>query len=140
VEVKVALRTTLLLVDDDIQQLEMRALVMKMSGFTVLTATSAIEAISIASQHNGTTIDVAVIDYDMPVINGCDLAHYLRGRYPSIKIILHSGASDIPECEMGSVDVFVPKADSIARLVEEASTYRRPQNFGGRSAGMPESL
>jgi len=51
VDFKTAIRTTLLIVDDDVQQLEMRTLVLKMSGFTVLTATAPVEAISIMAQH-----------------------------------------------------------------------------------------
>jgi CheY-like chemotaxis protein len=140
VNFKLAIHTTLLLVDDDVRQLEMRAMVMKMSGFTVLTASSAVEAIALLSRAGNVEIDVAVVDYEMPVMNGCDLAHYLRGRYRGVKIILHSGAVDIPECEMGSVDAFVPKGEGIARLVEEASSARAPKKFGPAGAGIPRLL
>jgi len=55
-------------------------------------------------------------------MNGCVLADYLRTRCPDLKIILHSGAVDIPETEMGSIDAFVAKADGVARLLQEVST------------------
>ena len=45
IDFRVAVRTTLLLVDDDIQQLDLLAFTMKMSGFTVVTASSPIEEI-----------------------------------------------------------------------------------------------
>ena len=131
---KAALRTTLLLVDDDLLQLELRALVLKMSGFTVLTASSPVEAISIVAQQPAHEIDLAIVDYEMPLMNGCVLADYLKARYPGLKIILHSGELDIPESQMGSVDAFVPKSDGIARLLEEVSMT------ASISAASPEQL
>jgi DNA-binding NarL/FixJ family response regulator len=96
-------------------------LVLKMSGFMVLTATGPTEAISVMSQHAIRKIDIAILDYNMPVMNGCVLAEYLRTRYPDLKIVLHSGAVDIPENEMDSIDVFAPKRDGIACLLHELS-------------------
>ena len=121
VDLNLAIRTTLLLVDDDVQQLELRALVLKMSGFTVLTASSPVEAISIMAQHPAAKVDVAILDYEMPGMNGCVLADYLRERYPELKIILHSGAPHIPESEMGSVDAFVAKGAGVTTLLEGVS-------------------
>jgi CheY-like chemotaxis protein len=123
IDIKIAIRTTLLLVDDDIDQLELRALVLKMSGFTVLAANGPVEAISLMTQGRGDTVDVAVLEYHMPVTNGCVLAEYLRSRYPDLKIILHSAALDIPASEMSSVDVFVPKSESIAPLLAQVSEF-----------------
>jgi DNA-binding NtrC family response regulator len=116
--------TTLLLVDDDFRQLELLSLVLKMSGFTVLTAASPIEALSILAQPPGRKVDVAILDYEMPTMNGCVLAGYLKARYAGLKIILHSGLLDIPESEMSSVDSFVAKGVAIRRLLEEVSTSR----------------
>jgi CheY-like chemotaxis protein len=125
IDFKSAIHTTLLLVDDAIEQLELRALVLKMSGFTVLTAGGPLEAISIMRQDPGDTVDIAILDYHMPVMNGCILADYLRSRYPDLKIILYSAALDIPENEMSSVDVFVSKSEGIAPLLERISEFAR---------------
>jgi hypothetical protein len=46
-DIDLALHTSLLLVDDDTCQLELRAMVLRMSGFTVLSATGPLEAMSI---------------------------------------------------------------------------------------------
>ena len=78
IDFRVAVRTTLLLVDDDIQQLDLLAFTMKMSGFTVVTASSPIQAISLMNQHCLRKIYVAVIDYHLPAMNGCVLAAYLK--------------------------------------------------------------
>ena len=82
VDCKVAIHTTLLLVDDDKQQLELQSLVLKKSGFVVLSADSPIEALAILAQPHGRKVSVAILDYEMPVMNGCVLADYLKARYP----------------------------------------------------------
>jgi CheY-like chemotaxis protein len=113
INLKIAVRTTLLLVDDDMQQLDLPSLAMKMAGFSVVTASSPIEAISLMNGHTFHKIDVAVIDYHMPVMSGCVLAAYLKARYPDLKIVLCSGALDISEDEMMSVDGFISKSDGV---------------------------
>lgn len=120
-DLRVALRTTLLVVDDDVQQLALRALALKRSGFNVLTAGTPIEAISIMENDRASEVDVAILDYEMPVMNGCVLADYLRTRYREMRIILYSGTLDIAESDGCSVDAFVAKGDGLARLIEEIS-------------------
>lgn len=122
INARFALQTTLLLVEDDIDQLQLRALILRMSGFTVLTASNPVEAITIMTQGAGYTAAIAVLDYDMPVMDGCVLAEYLRSRYPSIKIILYS-AADVLESERASVDVFVPKSEGIAFLLSQIAEF-----------------
>jgi CheY-like chemotaxis protein len=108
--------TTVLLVDDEPPQLELRAQVLEMCGFCVLTPCGPVEAMALIS---GTTerIDVAILDYHMPIMNGCVLADLLRSHCPGLKVILHSGAVDIPRREIRSVDAFVPKSDGVDTLV-----------------------
>ena len=106
-----------LLVDDEPQQLDLRAHVLRVSGFSVLTSAGADEAMSIIGA-GAEKIDVAVLDYQMPITNGCLLADRLRSCRPEVRIILHSGAVDIPRSEMTSVDVFIPKNDGVAALLK----------------------
>jgi DNA-binding NtrC family response regulator len=84
VDLKIASRTTLLLVDDDTQQLELWAQILMMSGFTVVTAGSPAEAISVMARRGVPAVDVAILDYAMPLMNGCVLADYLKRRYPHL--------------------------------------------------------
>jgi CheY-like chemotaxis protein len=105
-----------LLVDDNLQHLELGAQVMKVCGFSVITAPGPIEAISIAAETTD-TIDVTVVDYHMPIMNGCLLADRLKSMCPEMKIVLCSGAVTVPESEMTSIDVFIPKGEDIARLI-----------------------
>jgi CheY-like chemotaxis protein len=123
VDIRVAIRTTLLLVDDDTQQLNLLDLIMKMSGFSVVTANSPIDAISLMNEHTFRKIDVAVIDYEMTEMNGCVLAAYLKARYPELKIVLYSGALDVPADEMMSLDGFISKGDGIGALLSKIAEF-----------------
>jgi CheY-like chemotaxis protein len=93
----VAIRATLLLVDDDIYQLKLRSLVLKMFGFTVVTAASPIEALSLLAQPPGRKVNVVILDYEMPTMNGCVLADYLKAPlsrpedHPAFRSCWHSG-------------------------------------------------
>ena len=118
---KAATRTTLLLVDDDPHQLDLRAYLLKMSGFTVLTAASPVEAIAMMMRYRNTRVDLAILDYEMPVMNGCELARHLQAHCPELKIILHSGAVGIPQGQSSIVNAIVAKGEGVARLLQEIS-------------------
>ena len=109
----------ILLVDDEAQGLWLRAQVMTLCGFPVVTADGPVEAISLMAEQATGKIDLAILDYDMPVMNGCDLADQLRSMCPRLKIILYSGAVDIPENEMTSLDAFVSKDEGTGRLLSK---------------------
>ena len=109
----------ILLVDDETQGLWLRAQVMKSCGFPVVTAEGPLEALSLMAEDPDENIDLAILDYDMPVMNGCALAEELRSICPTLKIILYSGAVDIPQWEMTSVDAFVAKDEGTARLLDQ---------------------
>lgn len=113
-----------LLVDDEPTQLDLRAHVLSLSGFSVFTARGPLEALAIIA-GTAERIDVAVLDYQMPVMNGCLLANHLRSRRPEVKIILHSGAIDIPRGEMTSIDTFIPKSDGVAMLIASVAHLAR---------------
>jgi len=82
----------ILLVDDEIPQLLLRAQVMTLRGFPVLTAESPGDAISIVAEEAIEKVGLVVLDYNMPGMNGCDLADLLKVMRPELKIILYWGA------------------------------------------------
>jgi CheY-like chemotaxis protein len=74
----------ILMVDDEIEQLQLRAEVIGMCGFAAITANGPMEAIDVMTARRG-TIDLAILDYNMPVMNGCALAQKLRSISPELK-------------------------------------------------------
>jgi CheY-like chemotaxis protein len=124
---------SVLLVDDEPLQLSLRAQVLEMNGFSVLTACGPLEALSLIV-GTAKRIDVAVLDYHMPIMNGCILADHLKSCRPEVKIILHSGAIAIPHGEMASVETFVPKSEGIASLIASIA------QLASAATGAPELL
>ena len=110
--------SSLLLVDDDAQQLELRSYVFRNAGYSVVTTTDPMNAVAIAEEGN---IVLAVLDYEMPVMNGCALAERLKRLRPELKIILHSGSVNISDSEMESTDAFVPKGIGVSNLLTRVS-------------------
>jgi len=113
---------TVLLVDDEADHLRLRAHVMTVRGFSVITADDPLKALSMMEQSKE-KVDVAVLDHHWPEMSGCVLAAHLRSMRPEMKIILNSGAIDIPKGEMTSVDVFIPKGDGMARLLAQVAEF-----------------
>ena len=105
-----------LLVDDDAQQLATRAHVLKISGFSVVTTCSPLEAILMLA-GSMKEIDVAILDHEMPVMDGCTLACHIRAACPGARIILYSGALNRPRAKMTCVDLFIPKGKGIGQLI-----------------------
>lgn len=66
-------------------------------------------------QHH--PVDVVVLDYEMPVMNGEAVAREVRRLYPNLPIILmsgHPGDDGWPILQL--VDAYVPKLELPARL------------------------
>jgi CheY-like chemotaxis protein len=103
-----------LLVDDDEQQLKMRAMIMQVYGYTPYVAACASEALAIAERKR---LDIAVVDYHMPLMNGCTLASYLKAGDPQLKVILLTAALSVPSNEMRSIDKLVSKASAVPELL-----------------------
>ena len=121
-----------LFVDDDVTLLRLGADLMEESGFAVIIACCPLEAISIMADTD--EIDIAILDYHMPIMNGCVLADRLRSMHPELKTILYSGAIDIPPSEMTNVDAFISKGDCIRRLLLQVFEFARTANRGDVSA------
>ncbi|KRB87629.1 response regulator [Noviherbaspirillum sp. Root189] len=78
-----------LLVDDNVDLLDLAAVLFRQLGFEVHTATSGDEALEIL--RDTPDFDLLFTDVVMPGINGIQLGHETRKLYPSMKIILVSG-------------------------------------------------
>jgi CheY-like chemotaxis protein len=109
-----------LMVDDECQQLELRAFLIGMEGYSVFTATGPLEALSLAAKIED--LDIAILDYDMPIMNGCVLAGQLKAKFPKLNTILYSGAVTIPSRDLEKVDTFISKCDGIAVLLQHLSS------------------
>ncbi len=83
-------RETILLVEDEPAVRQLFAHALARAGYKVLEARNGQEALKVFDQH-GDTIDLLLTDMRMPYMGGGELAHHLRARRLSLKLICISG-------------------------------------------------
>jgi len=103
-----------LCIDDNEDLLECEKEFLESFGYTVLTAPNGGKALEVASVHS---IDVVVVDYLMPEMDGHEVAIKMRRLRPQAPIIMLSGAADIPEQALKSVDAFIAKDQLSSHLL-----------------------
>lgn len=105
---------TVLCIDDNLEVLECEKAFLESVGYTVLTALSGGRGLELASTH---LVDVVVVDYFMPEMNGHEVALEMRRLRPLAPIIMLSGAVDVPEQALRSADAFIAKAHLASHLL-----------------------
>ena len=85
---------TILLAEDDPALREMAATLLRRLGYTVLTATDGIEAMSLKHQRDIGHIDLLFTDVVMPHMSGKELADRVQALYPRTKILFTSAYTE----------------------------------------------
>ncbi len=83
----------ILIVDDDPNICRSMQRVLVSEGFTVTTARNGPDAIRKLGEH---TFDVAVVDYDMPGVDGLKVLSHIREEQPGCIRMLMTGSTDFP--------------------------------------------
>lgn len=99
-----------LCIDDNQDTLECERAFLESFGYTVLTASSGGRGLELASSH---PVDVVVLDYYMPTMNGQDVAIAMRRLRPEAPIILLTEGVGVPDRTLCLVDALIAK-DSLA--------------------------
>ena len=76
--------------DDEPAVRQLFAQALNRAGYSVYEARNGQEAIKVFDQHGG-SIDMLLTDMRMPYMGGAELAHHLRGRRRSLKLLCISG-------------------------------------------------
>jgi CheY-like chemotaxis protein len=103
-----------LCIDDNQHVLECEKAFLESFGYTVLTATSGGKGLELASIHS---VDVVIVDYFMPEMNGHEVAIEMRRLMPQAPIIMVSAALDVPEQALNLVDAFIAKDRLTSQLL-----------------------
>jgi CheY-like chemotaxis protein len=103
-----------LCIDDNQDVLECEKAFLETFGYTVLTAPSGGKGLELASIHS---IDVVIVDYFMPEMNGQEFAIEMRRLRPQAPIIMLSAAVDVPEQALKLVDAFIAKDRLASQLL-----------------------
>lgn len=133
-------RTNVVLcIDDNEDVLQLLEMFLHDRAYRVLTASTGARGLELAALDHA---DVVVLDYEMPGMNGHQVAVALRRRQTHIPIVMFSGAVDIPRETLELVDAFVPKSglsgySTLALLIASLSPMPTPgvqlksQSLGG---------
>jgi len=103
-----------LCIDHNRDVLECERAFLESFGYTVLTAPSGGEGLELASTHS---VDVVILDYFMPAMDGQEVAIELRRLRPQAPIILLTEGLGVPEQALHLVDALVAKDRLASQLL-----------------------
>jgi CheY-like chemotaxis protein len=106
-----------LCIDDNVAGLSTRKLLLEAKGFQVVTAESGRAGIAAANTHD---VDVIILDYMMPDMDGEEVAKVLRETHPEVPIFLLSGyPEDLPQSLVHLVQGVFVKGGPLNAIIAE---------------------
>jgi CheY-like chemotaxis protein len=87
-------------------------------GFNVLTVNSGLKAVK-TLQYGNENVDVVLLDYGMPVLDGSQTLEHLKNQFPNVKTIGVTGlsTSQLPDTYRNGVEQLLVKPVKTAELV-----------------------
>lgn len=101
-------RKLILSVDDDSTLLCSRHKLLSSEGYGVISANDGAQALQLFGSN---PVDLVLLDFSLPVLNGCQVAEAMKEYEPEVPIIMVSGA-DVPEKSLAPVDRYVRKGEN----------------------------
>jgi len=118
----------ILCVDDEAIGLSVRKMLLESRGYRVLTAESGPDALVLFSSED---LDLVILDYLMPGMNGDVVARKMKDLRPDLPIIMFSAYVDLPGETLELVDKSVTKGEApivllkaIAELLGDRHEFR----------------
>jgi len=99
---------TVLCIDDEKIGLRVRKIMLEGHGFRVLTALGGEQGLAILAEND---VDLLVLDYYMPGMNGGDVAAAVRRLKPELPIIFLSAYFTLPPAALELANAFITKGD-----------------------------
>jgi two-component system, cell cycle sensor histidine kinase and response regulator CckA len=115
---------TILLVEDEDVVRRLALEILEQTGYVVLEAPDALEALSIARAHEG-RIDLLVTDVVMPKMNGRELAERLTQLIGDVRVLYTSGYTDSEIVQDGMLQpgtAFLQKPFTVAQLADKVKS------------------
>jgi two-component system, cell cycle sensor histidine kinase and response regulator CckA len=118
VNAETPVEATILVVDDESALRHAVVELLRVSGYIVLEAESALDALELAEKHSG--IDILLTDIVMPGCRGPELARRVSAIHSRIAVIYMSGyAEGFQEAELPPGAIFLQKPFRFSRLLEQ---------------------
>lgn len=106
---------TVLCVDDEKIGLRVRKIMLESRGYAVLTANSGPEGLKVFDENQ---VDLVLLDYFMPDLNGGEVASEMRRRRPGVPIVFLSAYFSLPPEALELADGFITKGDPPDVLID----------------------
>jgi two-component system, cell cycle response regulator DivK len=113
--------TSILLIDDDSRNIFALSAVLKAKGYHVITATSALEGISLLQKDKG--IKVVLLDMMMPEMDGYEALRQIRSdedlrHFPVFAVTAQAMVGDRERCLEAGADEYLSKPIDIDQLLQ----------------------
>ncbi|MGB9203130.1 MAG: response regulator [Terriglobales bacterium] len=135
---------TILCIDDNRNILEIHRALLESKGYRVVTAIDGPTGIVLSREQS---IDVVVLDFNMPGMNGNEVAQVLAQEQPTLPVVIWSGYPEaIPEPLRWFACAVLHKSDGLEPLLSvveslvEASTSIEKRIPARRAVGISERL
>jgi len=115
---------TLIYVDDNLSRLATMDARLRLLGYEVLLASSGSEALRIFAAN---PVDLAIVDYYMPGMNGDLVAMEMKTMKPAVPVIIFSGTFTLSEMVIALVDGFVSTSDEPEALLNKICEVLQPR-------------
>ena len=109
-------RKLLLCVDDRLTSLQARKLLLEHEGYAVLTATNGMAGLEL---YVSRSVDLVLLDYNMPGLNGAALAQKMRALKPEVPLVMLSGLFEPPAEAAGLIDAYISKGQNPRVLLNQ---------------------
>jgi CheY-like chemotaxis protein len=110
----------ILSVDDEPGILALRRRILELSGYEVLNARDGLEALRIFDSHS---VDLVLLDYFMPEMDGGAVASEMKRRQPDVPVIIVSASLDCVDLVRDNVDSFICKGNGPELLLAEIRKF-----------------
>jgi DNA-binding response OmpR family regulator len=108
------LRPLLLCIDDDESVLECMTSLLEKYEYRSLSASGGLLGIRLFKEYD---VDLVILDYDMPGMNGREVAEELRRLNSKVPIIMSSGTQDVSARVGSLVDAYISKGAEFNSLL-----------------------
>ena len=108
---------TVMCVDDDAGIRELYGALLGQNGYEVIAASNGRHALHVFESKEK-EIDAVILDYEMPGMNGLELATWLKQRHPTLPVIMVSGSHPELEDMIPFVDAAMVKGGPLRHILD----------------------
>lgn len=127
-------KPALLCVDDDSQSLTVRRILFEAFGFKVTTSMNPRQGLRL---HQTRRFDAAIIDFQMPGMNGAELSLEMKRSRPDVPVMILSGLPQLPAGTEANFDSYVCKGGPSFKLVKEVEKMLESAKPNGHGDHLP---